>query len=78
MALYYVVPRFESLDFQKHGFFPDKERAVKQAEQLKKETGRNYHVIEMGSVWSTTTLDELMEEIRAERQSREVYDGVAA
>lgn len=63
--MYYVVKHGDEISIGELGF--DTYGAAKRfAEQRHKKTGHHYHVVEVKTVWTTTTLADLLNE-RGER-----------
>ena len=72
MALYYVVPRKDKLDVTNHGCYHNRGDAIANAEKLHERTGNHFHVVEVNCVHTTTTLAEVVAEIKAEEAAKAV------
>lgn len=62
MAKYYIVPRNEQLDISNNYEAYDINDARRFADRLHEKTGDHYHVVKVETVWSTTTLADLLAE----------------
>ena len=61
--MYYVIRKGEKLE-DYHSKFTDENQARDYAEGLRKTFGHHYDVVKVETVWTTTTLHELMQDNR--------------
>lgn len=62
--MFYVVRKGESLGMY-HASFPNLTAAQEYAQSLRASFNRQYEVVKVETVWTTTTLHDLLEEDRA-------------